>query len=237
MRKINGSSNYLKDQTKKYLSRTVLSLLFSVLTFALICYQIMFQTRTISNLEVMGFVAALVGLLIFRFYQHKYQIYTSGQQGENAVIKTLANSLNDDYYIINGVYLKNRGGDIDHIVLGPTGVYVLETKNWSGKIICNGDQWQRPGKKVKSKPSLQTKSYTQEIKRIINSSQISRRPDIWIEGLIVFTNARADLHVNNPTVPALRLQQLSNYIKNQKNNSLTKDQIQKIVMQIQNMQS
>ena len=237
MRKIDGSSNYLKDQTKKYLSRTVLSLLFSVLTFVLICYQILFQTRTISNLEVIGFVAALVGLLIFRFYQHKYQIYKSGRQGEKAVIKTLANNLNDDYYIINGAYLKNRGGDIDHIVLGPTGVYVLETKNWSGKIICNGDQWQRPGKKVKGNPSLQTKSNTQEIKKIVESSQISRRPDIWIEGLIVFTNARADLHVNNSTVPALRLQQLSNYIKNQKNNSLTKDQIQKIVMQIQNMQS
>jgi hypothetical protein len=40
--------------------------------------------------------------------------------------------LSDDYYLLNDLYLRDGGGDIDHIVLGPNGVFVLETKNWSG---------------------------------------------------------------------------------------------------------
>lgn len=234
MRKMQGSSNYLKNQTRKYLGKAILSLFFSVSLFVLICYLIMFHTRAIREVEIVGFVTSLVGLLIFRYYQRKYNIYRGGRQGEQAVIKTLANSLSDEYFLINGVYLKGRGGDIDHVVLGPTGVYVLETKNWSGKIICNGDQWQRPGKKIKSSPSLQVKHNTQKIKKIIVSSSIFRSHNIWIEGLIIFTNAHADLRINNSTVPIFRLQQLPNYIKNQKNICLTTEQVQKIIKQIQN---
>jgi hypothetical protein len=234
MRQIKGSSNYLRDQTRKYLGRAILSLLFSGLIFVLTCYLIKFQARAISKIEIIGFVTSLVGLLIFRYYQRKYYIYKGGRQGEKAVIKTLTNSLNDEYFLINGIHLKGRGGDIDHIIFGPTGVYVLETKNWSGKIICNGDQWQRPGKKIKSSPSLQVKHNTQKIKKIIVSSSIFRSHNIWIEGLIIFTNAHADLHINNSTVPIFRLQQLPNYIKNQKNICLTTEQVQKIIKQIQN---
>jgi hypothetical protein len=134
---------------------------------------------------------------------------------------------------MNGVYLKSGGGDIDHIVLGPTGIYVLETKNWSGKIICNNTQWQRPGKKIQNNPSIQAKNNTQKIKRILDSSLLFRGHDIWVEGLIVFTNTHANLSISNPVVPVLRIQQLPDYIRNQKNNRLTKEQIQQIIKQIQ----
>lgn len=234
-RKIAGNSNYLKNQSQKYLGRAILSFLLFSLTLGLTCYRVLFQTWTIHIIEAIGFVTSLVILIVFQYYQRKYRIYKGGRQGEKAVINTLTQNLNDEYYLINGAYLKGKkGGDIDHIVLGPNGVYVLETKNWSGKIICNGDQWQRPGKKVKNNPSLQVKHNTQKIKKIIDNSPISRDTKIWIEGLLVFTNTHANLSVNNPTVTILKLQQLSNYIKNQKNNHLTKEQIQKIIKQIQN---
>jgi hypothetical protein len=170
----------------------------------------------------------LIGLLIFRHYQRKYHVYKGGRQGEKTVINTLTNNLNDEYYLINGAYLKGGGGDIDHIVLGPTGVYVLETKNWSGKIICNGNQWHRPGKKAKGNPSLQARHNTQKVKRLIGSSHIFQRFNIWVEGLLVFTNTNANLTINNPTITVLRVQQLPDYIKKQKNSNLTKEQIQQI---------
>ncbi|MDR0797824.1 MAG: NERD domain-containing protein [Nitrososphaerota archaeon] len=172
-------------------------------------------------------------MLIFRYYQHKYHIYKSGRQGEKTVIKKLTNKLNDEYTLINSVYLKKGGGDIDHIILGPTGIYVLETKNWSGKIICNGTQWQRPGKKLQNNPSVQVRNNTQKIKKMVDSSPLFQGLNIYVEGLIVFTNTHANLSINNSTVPVLRIQQLPDYIKNQKNNRLTKEQVQQIVKQIQ----
>ena len=80
------------------------------------------------------------------YYLRKYHLYSGGWQGEKKVAKLLASSLSDDYYLINDLYLHGGGGDIDHIVLAPSGVFVLETKNWRGKITCNGDEWHRAGK-------------------------------------------------------------------------------------------
>jgi hypothetical protein len=235
MRKIaTSNNNYLKSQTRQYISKAALSLLFFVLTFSLTCYLIVFHTQSLGILELSGFTASLIALVVFRFYQRKYHRYRGGRQGERAVINALSSSLNDDYYLVNGAYLKGGGGDVDHIVLGPSGIYVLETKNWSGKIICNGDQWQRPGKKVKGSPSLQVKHNTQRVKKLVNTSHAFWSPNIWIEGLLVFTNNNANLSISNPTVTILKLPQLTSYIKRQEHNRLTKEQVQKIVKQLQN---
>jgi uncharacterized membrane-anchored protein len=236
MRKIDGDSNYLKNQSRKCLGRAILCFLLFCLVFGLTSYRILFfQTSSkIGILEGIGFVVSLILLIVFQYYQRKYRVYSSGRQGEKAVITALTSSLTDEYCLINGAYLKGRGGDIDHIVLGPNGVYVLETKNWSGKIICNGDQWLRPGKNVKANPSLQVKHNTQKVKKLIDSTTVFRGLHIWVEGIIVFTNTNADLNINSSTVTILKLSQLSKYIKNQENSRLTKEQVQKIAKQIQN---
>jgi len=234
MRKIGLANSYLKNQSCKYLSRAILSFLLFSLLLILTGYHAIFQTQNVSLVDGIGFVISLIWLVVFQYYQRKYHTYKGGRQGEKAVVNALTNSLSDEYYLINGVYLKGRGGDIDHIVLGPSGVYVLETKNWSGEIICHGDQWQRPGKKIKNSPSLQAKYNTQKVKKLIDPSHDFRGFKVWIEGLLVFTNTYADLCLNNPTVTVLRLQQLTSYIKKQENNRLTNEQIQKIIKQIQN---
>jgi hypothetical protein len=235
MRKIDGGSNYLRNQSQKYLIRAILSLLLFSLFFGLTSYCILFQTQKIGVIEGIGFVTSQSVLLVtFQIYQRKYRIYKSGRQGEKTVINTLAHNLSDDYYLLNGIYLKTGGGDVDHIVLGPNGVYVIETKNWSGKIVCNGDQWQRPGTNVKSSPSLQVKRNTQKVQKIIDSSLIFQGYRVWAEGILVFTNAHSNLNISNPTVTVLKLQQLPKHIKNQESPILTKEQIQKILKQIQN---
>ena len=70
-----------------------------------------------------------------------------GAQGEEAVISALAR-LPDEFHVLNDVnlhfhkaihwrerdeYIKNC--QIDHIVVGPTGVFLLETKNWKSSDI------------------------------------------------------------------------------------------------------
>ncbi len=70
-----------------------------------------------------------------------------GAQGEEYVIEALS-QLSDEYHIINDVnirferaiywkkydeYIKNC--QIDHIVAGPTGIFLVETKNWKRSDI------------------------------------------------------------------------------------------------------
>jgi hypothetical protein len=81
----------------------------------------------------------LIGVLVFYRLHRGYQ---QGFEGEKQVSKVLSSTLSDDYFLINDVQLvAGKRSNIDHIVLGPTGIFVLETKNHSGKIICYEESW------------------------------------------------------------------------------------------------
>ncbi len=192
MRKIKGSSSYLKNQVRKNLAKAALSALIFAAVFSILIYRIL-STLQIGFFEEAGFVFLIAPLVAFYFYLRKYHIYNGGWQGEKQVAKLLSNTLSDDYYLLNDLYLRDGGGDIDHIVLGPNGVFVLETKNWSGSISCNGDEWQRAGKRnFSGSPSRQVKRNAAKIKQLIDNSPNLRQLGIWVEGIVVFTNKHVD---------------------------------------------
>jgi len=65
-----------------------------------------------------------------------------GILGEQAVADALA-GLPSSYWVLHGV--STGHGDVDHVVIGPTGVFALETKAWQGsfyrrrgQLYCNG---------------------------------------------------------------------------------------------------
>ena len=81
------------------------------------------------------------------FDKHKYLFY--GAEGEERVAGELSN-LPDTYILINDYRLEfsqpiyDRNNDdriysiqIDHVVVGPTGLYLVETKNWSRDSVEN----------------------------------------------------------------------------------------------------
>ena len=232
MRKMKGSGTYLKNQVRKNLAKAFVCLVLFGLIFFALSLRVL-STLSLSIFEAAGLLVSLMPLAAFYFYLHKYRIYSGGWEGEKSVAKLLSKTLSDDYYLINDVYLHDGGGDIDHIVLGPNGVFVLETKNWSGKITCNGDQWQRPGKRnFKGSPSRQVKRNAAKIRNIIDSSQL-KPLGIRVEGIVVFTNNHSSLNINNPTVPILKLQQLPSHITAQKTyNSYTSQQLEQIGKEI-----
>jgi hypothetical protein len=163
--------------------------------------------------DAAGLLVSLVPLAAFYHYLRRYRVYNGGWAGEKQVTELLNSTLSDDYLLLNDLHLRNGGGDIDHIVLGPSGVFVLETKNWNGDITCNGDEWQRGGKpSFRASPSLQVKRNAAKIKRIIDSSPSLRSLGVRVEGIVVFTNNHATLDLNNPTVLILRLPQVPNHI-------------------------
>jgi hypothetical protein len=103
-------------------------------------------------------------------------------------------------------------GDIDHVVLAPGGVFVLETKNWSGHTTVNGDSWSRQGKRnFKASPSQQVKRNAAKIKAILDNSPL-RSLGVWVEGVVVITNRHAVLHIYNPSVSILKLPQVPEYL-------------------------
>lgn len=211
MRKIKASSSYLKNQVRTNLAKAALCVfIFGVLLFGAMFHAIMnLQIGLIDEVLLASLIAPAVGSY---YYLRQYHLYNGGWQGEKQVANLLSSSLSDDYYLINDLYLHGGGGDIDHVVLAPGGVFVLETKNWSGHINCSGDEWHRAGKRnFKGSPSRQVKRNAAKIKAILDNSTL-RNLGIWVEGVVVITNRHAILHLNNPSVTVLKLPQIAEYI-------------------------
>ena len=196
----------------------------------------MLFTLKLTIFVAVGFAILLVPLAAFYYFLHKYRIYGAGWEGEKRVIKLLSSKLSDNYILINDLCLKSGGGDIDHVVLGPNGIFVLETKNWNGNITCNGDLWQRAGKQnFKGSPSRQVKRNASTIKHIIDSSPSFGPLGVYVEDIVVFTNKHATLRLNNPTVAIVKLPQLPNQITtNRSASNYSRQQLEAIGKEILN---
>ncbi|HMK95106.1 MAG TPA: nuclease-related domain-containing protein [Candidatus Limnocylindrales bacterium] len=233
MRKMKGSGNYLKNQVRKNLAKAILCVALFCLIFFSVSLSVLLHL-SLSIFDLVGVLLSLVPLAAFYYYLRKYRIYRGGWAGEEQVTNLLSRTLSDDYLLLNGLYLRDGGGDIDHIVLGPNGVFVLETKNWSGTITCNGDEWQRGGRhSFRNSPSLQLKRNVAKIKHIIDSSRSLSSLGVRVEGILVFTNNHATLQLKDPTVVILKLAKLPNYITTQRNPSdLSSQQVEAIGKEI-----
>ena len=77
-------------------------------------------------------VAALVFILwsLMRGLRHVERFY-KGARGEEKVAGILA-SLPDSYHVFNDFVA--CGQHVDHVVVGPGGVFAVETKCWNGKV-------------------------------------------------------------------------------------------------------
>jgi Nuclease-related domain len=60
--------------------------------------------------------------------------FRTGAEGEEMVARRLA-KLNSDWHVLHAVPVGDLGSDIDHVVVGPSGVFTLNTKNHAGKNV------------------------------------------------------------------------------------------------------
>jgi hypothetical protein len=233
MRKIKGSSSHLKSQVRNNLAKATVSVIVFVFLLSILMYHAI-TTLQFGTVEELGIILLFVPIIAFYYYLRRYHLYSGGLLGEKNVIKTLEKNLGDEYYLINDLYPHTGGGDIDHIVLGPNGIFVLETKNWSGGIVCHGDQWQRTKRRdFQSSPSRQVRRNVAKIRQTIDNTTELRNLNVWVEGIVVFTSNHANLTLHNPTATVLKLSQLTDYIKSFKgNNQFSREQLEIIGKEI-----
>jgi len=111
-----------------------------------------------------------------------------GAAGEIQVGSILAD-FPDDFFVIND--LKTPTANLDHIVVGPTGVFMLDSKNWRGvvsadghgELVCNG--------KPTDKPEVR-----QLVARMLGIRDrvrvLAPNVDPYYQALLVFTAARVE---------------------------------------------
>jgi hypothetical protein len=165
---------------------------------------------------IVGFVLhPIFGLLFalalarpaFRQYARATR-YRKGMVGEE-LVSTLLAGLSDDFYLISDVTSPVHRGNIDHVLVGPCGVVIIETKNYRGVIKCDRDQWFVDGRRIKS-ISRQVTRGAMAVKECLRDRSAAFRTSRvrWVESVVVFTNPLCQLEVNRPGPTIVRYSEL-----------------------------
>ena len=96
----------------------------------------------------LGVIPVLIAASRARPVSRKLRRVQHGAQGEEEVTQLLSR-LPDDYIRVNDVALPRGLGNVDHVVLGPCGIVVIETKRYQGHIVCRRGQWFQDGRPLR----------------------------------------------------------------------------------------
>lgn len=85
-------------------------------------------------------IAVIITLLIIASIgsgESSYSPKSKGDRGENVVARILGDTIIGEQYVLNDILFRNEAGkscQIDHIYINKFGIWVIETKNYSGYI-------------------------------------------------------------------------------------------------------
>jgi hypothetical protein len=134
----------------------------------------------------------------------------AGAAGERLVAEELARVLDDQWTLLRGY--RNRRGEIDHVLVGPRGLFAIEVKNQNATVDCAGDQWwstkydkygnvvgprQQMADRRGRSPSVQLNEPASQLAAVLGS----RHHPVAIRRIVVLTHPRAQLRsCTRPTV-------------------------------------
>lgn len=169
-------------------------------------------------------ILLFIFLVIIKLYKPK----TKGEIGEYKVNKKLKNFSN--YLLLKDILLPTETGttQIDHILIGKKGVFVIETKNYNGWIY--GDErsqyWTQVLYNTKNKfynPIKQNYAHVKAIERILPSKYKK-----MIYSVIVFSN-KSDLMKISVSTPVIKIKDIKRFIRKfYSDDELTADNIEYI---------
>lgn len=176
------------------------------------------------------------------------EISAAGKQGEERTA-LLLNSLPDSYKLIRNAVISYEGrkSEIDNIVVGNTGLFIIETKNHRGHISgdCHEMYWTQHKidnygechSKNFYNPTKQVATHIYRLKGILRQNNIR----VFINGAVYFSNAEIKVDIENPRedIPVFNYysqDELLNYILN-RDKILTDKQAEHIVKIIQENES
>jgi hypothetical protein len=137
--------------------------------------------------------------------------WRKGAAGEALVAGILA-TLPGEFVVVNDI--TKRFANIDHIVIGPTGVYVVDTKNWKGTVSANGSGELLLNGKSFEKPTI--KATLRAVMDFQNKLKALVEKDYFVRGLIVFPMAYIEANFGSTGhIHCLRDDRVIDYIENQ----------------------
>lgn len=182
-------------------------------------------------------VIILIALLIIVHFSKERKLYRYGIQGEKEIAELLA-TLNNKYIVYNDIVIggKEKGAQIDHLVLSPYGIFCIETKNMKGIITGKEEdkEWtqikvMQGGKKSEKKfynPCKQSRGHVNAVKNILRHSDFMNTP---VYSVVTFSsNKDTNLKIQLQFTPVFKSNKLIDFVNSKKEIFISDDKLRRI---------
>jgi len=225
---------------QKQLSKAKRDVLVSVLLVAMALAFMIFQLiKTVNMVYLICLIPLSFFLYDLRSKQRTVKTIQAGIAGEEKAVAQLTKLLDDRYTIINcvNVYNGEQKSQIDNIVVGPTGVFVIEVKSINGHITGSAEDriWRvtrtANGKSVTRESYSPIKQVQTHVKRT-QTYLSSEGFDVAVEGLVYYVDERTTLKIDNEPKNTLFTVAMNPWLQKYLTAGqevLTADQMQKII--------
>ena len=206
-----------------YLNRNILLGLVILIFIVLL----IFSSSLLAKRSLFVWLLAIIQLgLILRIFLKRTNKFISGFVGEKDIEIELK-SLGEEFIRINGGLDTGRG-NIDKIVLGPTGAWALEVKSHMGYITFDGNILLRNGKPFEKDFLKQAYAEAKTLEDLIRSKL---NIEIKVQPVVVFSNKFAKVRLGRKPykgVYVIRKEWLNKLITGTHNQALDNETISKI---------
>lgn len=133
-----------------------------------------------------------------------------GAAGEKSTAHQLR-FLGSEYKVLHGRIVKAGGSqqEFDHLVIGPNGLFHIETKNWSGDIAFTKDGVERSRGEDLKDPTAQLYRHEYILKELLREHHLHGE----VVGILCFANSNARISGKSPAFATLKLDRLLHFIK------------------------
>jgi len=158
-------------------------------------------------------------------------LYRQGKEGERKALDALRASLPKPWVIVHNLEWSNRKwGDIDLVLVGPSGLWAIEVKAYSKETRVNGDKWQYKNKWVwhnlTRHPGKQARRNSVRLKEYLDQKGINSG---WVQPIIVWAGEEKLLITYEPEIPVWKISEIPEHVEELwRQRRLKEDQIQEI---------
>jgi hypothetical protein len=205
VRELKPIGAYAKDKVRKYLTVFLLFFVpFVILYFT--AYDYLPTYIDLGRLNTArGFLMGIISMCAVFFGFSNYYTWKMGLNGEAKVVKNISANLDDKYSLFNDVILVDiegkRRGNIDHIIVGPNGVFTIETKHVSHEISYDGKNWTG----IRGNPSCQAISHAVRVRNVLLTCPIfkseARASNPFVKAILVFSHKKCVLKIPDSKSP------------------------------------
>jgi hypothetical protein len=148
----------------------------------------------LNPLVFTGFAVVAAAFAAWRVYKlrPRFRALRQGIEGEKAVGQYLERLRSDGYHVFHD--LIGEGFNVDHVAIGPAGVFTIETKTWSKpargepRIDFDGERLSAAGHEPDRNPIVQAKAQASWLQRLVLEStgrRVTVRPVVVFPGWFV----------------------------------------------------